>query len=141
MNENGATHTDEAIEAIADLERDAQDAISRNQRWIARVTNRIGQPLTFFIVVVFVVLWIGANLTLLQTSGKTFDPPPFSWLQGIVTLSGLLVAILILTTANRVAQIGTQRACSTNFAATRPNCRTWKTPKCSNSPNRPTRMK
>ena len=109
MNENGATHTAEAIAAIADLERDAQDAISRNQRWIARVTNRIGQPLTFFIVVVFVVLWIGANLTLLQTSGKTFDPPPFSWLQGIVTLSGLLVAILILTTANRVAQIDTQR--------------------------------
>jgi uncharacterized membrane protein len=109
LNENGASHADEAIEAIADLERDAQDAISRHQRWIARVTNRIGQPLTFYVVVAFVVLWIGANLLVLQAGGKPFDPPPFSWMQGIVTLSGLLVAILILTTANRVAQIDTQR--------------------------------
>jgi uncharacterized membrane protein len=110
LNGNGETqHADEAIEAIADLERDAQDAISRHQRWIARVTNRIGQPLTFYLVVAFVVLWIGSNLMVLQANGKTFDPPPFTWLQGIITLCGLLVAILILTTANRVAQIDTQR--------------------------------
>ena len=38
-----------------------------------------------------------------------FSTPPFSWLQGIVSLCGLLVAILILTTANRLAQIDTQR--------------------------------
>ena len=109
MSENGSTHADEAIEAIADLERDAQQAISRHQRWIARVTNRIGQPPTFYLVVAFVVLWIGANLMVQSATGKTFDPPPFPWLEGIVSLSGLLVAILILTTANRVAQIDTQR--------------------------------
>jgi uncharacterized membrane protein len=109
MTDSGSTHVDEAIEAVADLERDAQDAISRHQRWIARVTNRIGQPVTFYVVVAFVALWICSNLLLLQANGKTFDPPPFSWLQGTVSLSGLLVAILILTTANRVAQIHTQR--------------------------------
>ena len=109
MSENGATHVDEAIEAVADLERDAQDAISRHQRWIARVTNRIGQPLTFYLVVAFVALWIVSNLSVQNATGKTFDPPPFAYLQGMLTLSGLLVAILILTTANRVAQIDTQR--------------------------------
>lgn len=111
MNDNasGSSHVDEAIEAIADLERDAQDAISHHQRWIARVTNRIGQPLTFYVVVGFVIVWIGANLIALNVNGKTFDAPPFPWLQGIVSLSGLLVAILILTTANRVAMIDTQR--------------------------------
>jgi uncharacterized membrane protein len=109
VTDNASTHADEAIEAIADLERDAQEAISRHQRWIARVTNRIGQPLTFYLVVGFVVLWIGANLIVLNSGGKTFDPPPFSWLQGIVSLSGLLVAILILTTENRVSLIETQR--------------------------------
>jgi uncharacterized membrane protein len=109
MNENASTHTDESIEAVADLERDAQDAISRHQRWIARVTNRIGQPMTFYLIVAFVGLWIGTNLVVLNASGKTLDAPPFPWLQGIMTLSGLLVAILILTTANRVAMIDTQR--------------------------------
>jgi uncharacterized membrane protein len=103
------THVEEAIEAVADLERDAQEAMSQHHRWIERVTNRIGQPLTFYFVVAFVVLWIGSNLAVFEGSGKTFDPPPFAWLQGIVSLSGLLVAILILTTANRIAQIDTAR--------------------------------
>jgi uncharacterized membrane protein len=106
---NGSSHAEEAIEAVADLERAAQEAMSSHHRWIERVTNRIGQPLSFYLVVTFVTLWIGSNLIALQINGKTFDPPPFPWLQGMVSLSALLVAILILTTANRVAQIDTAR--------------------------------
>jgi uncharacterized membrane protein len=102
-------HTEEAIEAVADLEREAQEAISRPQRWIENVTQRIGRPFTFYVTVAFVAAWIACNLITLRINGATFDPPPFSYLQGIVTLSGLLVAILILTTANRVSQIDTQR--------------------------------
>jgi uncharacterized membrane protein len=109
MTENGNTHAEEAIEAVADLEREAHEATSRHHRWIERVTSRIGRPFTFYIVVTFVVLWIVSNIAVLRATGKTFDPPPFSWLQGMVSLSGLLVAILILTTANRVAQIDSQR--------------------------------
>lgn len=109
MNDGSTIHADEAIEAVADLERDAMEAMSRHQRWIERVTSRIGRPLTFYVVVVFVGLWIATNLAVLHARGATFDPPPFAYLQGMVSLSGLLVAILILTTANRVAQIDTQR--------------------------------
>jgi uncharacterized membrane protein len=109
VNDGGQTHAEEAIDAVADLEREAQDAISRHQRWIEQVTNRIGRPQTFYLVVTFVVLWMGSNLLVLRATGTTFDPPPFAWLQGIVSLSALLTAILILTTANRVAQVDTQR--------------------------------
>ncbi len=109
MSDSVTSHADEAIDAIADLEREAQEATSRHHRWIQRVTSRIGRPLTFYIVVTFVVLWMVSNIVVLRTSGHTFDPPPFSWLQGMVSLSGLLVAILILTTANRVAQIDSSR--------------------------------
>ena len=110
QNASTTSHVDEAIDAVAELEHAAQEAMSRNQRWIENVTQRIGTPLTLNAVVAFVVLWIVANLIVLRASGTTFDPPPFVWLQGIMTLSGLLIAILILTTANRVAQIDTQRA-------------------------------
>jgi uncharacterized membrane protein len=109
MSDGTMSHTDEAIDAIADLDREAQEATSRHHRWIQRVTSRIGRPLTFYIVVAFVVLWIVSNIAELHATGHTFDPPPFSWLQGMVSLSGLLVAILILTTANRVAQIDSSR--------------------------------
>jgi len=77
--------------------------------WIEAVTQRLGQPRTVYFVLVFAAVWIGTNVGLVQTHHAAFDPPPFSWLQGLVSLSGLLMATLILTTANRVAQIDTQR--------------------------------
>ena len=102
-------HIEEAIEAIADLERQAQAAISPHQRWIETVTDRLGRPRTVYFVLLFAGVWIGTNVGLVQTHHTAFDPPPFAWLQGLVSLSGLLMATLILTTANRVAQIDTQR--------------------------------
>jgi uncharacterized membrane protein len=106
---DGKVHSEEVIDAVADLEREAHDAISSHQRWIERVTARIGRPRTFYIIVGFVLLWVGCNLMVLGATGKTFDPPPFSYLQGMASVCGLLVAILILTTANRLAIIDTQR--------------------------------
>ena len=108
MNGNEPTHTDEAIEAVAELERAALEAISRPQFWIERVTNRIGRPLTVYLVVTFIAVWVGTNV-FLHARGAAFDPPPFYWLQGILSTSSLLVAILILTTANRVSEIDGQR--------------------------------
>ena len=112
MNDNDLknSHTEEAIDAVAELERNAAESMSKHQRWIENVTNRLGTPVTVYVIAAFVVLWVVANLIVLQTNGKTFDPPPFAWLQGIVSLSGLVIAVLILTTANRVAQIDTARA-------------------------------
>jgi uncharacterized membrane protein len=94
---------DETVESIAQLEQRALEELSSHQRWIERVTAAIGQPRTVYIVALFLIGWIGANL-LLRTAGKAFDPPPFPWLQGIVSLSALFMTIFILTTGNRLAQ-------------------------------------
>lgn len=109
MSEEGQTYAEEAIEAITDLDRQAQSAISPHQRWIETVTDRLGRPRTVYAVMAFVVAWIGADLALRAMHKPEFDPLPFPLLQGIVALSGLLMATLILTTANRIAQIDTQR--------------------------------
>jgi uncharacterized membrane protein len=109
VSEGGSQHVEEAIEAIADLERQAQEAISPHQRWIERVTQRLGRPRTVYFIVVFVTAWVAANLILIAAHRPPFDPPPFSWLQGIVSLAALLMATLILTTANRIAQIDLTR--------------------------------
>ncbi len=107
--DRGHTYAEEAIAAIVDLDRQAQAAISPHQRWIERVTDRLGRPRTVYAVTCFVVVWIGANLVLHGLHHAEFDPPPFPLLQGIVSMAGLLMAILILTIANRIAQIDTQR--------------------------------
>jgi len=107
--DNQTRHTEEAIEAVADLERDAQEAMSHHQRWIENVTSRLGTPISVYFIAIVVVLWIAINLLMLESGAKPFDAPPFPWLQGIVSLSALLMTVLILTTANRVAQIDTGR--------------------------------
>lgn len=109
MNDAGSRHVEEAIEAIADLERRSQEKISPHQRWIERVTQRLGRPRTVYFVVAFVIVWVGTNLLLLAGHRRPFDPPPFSWLQGLVSLAALLMSTLILTTANRIAQIDLTR--------------------------------
>lgn len=102
-------HVEEAIDAVADLERRALDAMSHHQRWIEHVTSRVGRPLGVYLVMGFVALWIATNLILEGAHRQSFDPPPFAWLQGLLGLAALLMTVLILTTANRVAQIDTAR--------------------------------
>ncbi len=100
---------DEAIESIAELERRAEDDVSGHQRWIERVTQRIGQPRMVYLIFAFVALWVATNTFFYFDHRGTLDPPPFYGLQGIVSLTALLMTVLILTTEHRVSQIAILR--------------------------------
>jgi uncharacterized membrane protein len=103
-------HVEEAIESIAELERRAQAGISPHQRWIERVTRRIGRPRVVYLILAFVAVWIGTNLVLPAIGLRAFDAPPFPLLDGILTLASLLLVVLVLTTEHRTAQIDLQRS-------------------------------
>ncbi len=109
MNEPSAAHVEETIDSIAELERRAQEAMSPHQRWIERVTRRIGRPRIVYSILAFVVIWIGANAILLASHHDAFDPPPFPLLDSIMTLVSLLLVILVLTTESRTAALEVQR--------------------------------
>ncbi len=100
---------DEAIESIAELERRAEDDVSGHQRWIERVTQRIAQPRMVYIIFAFVTLWVTTNSFFYFVHHGTLDPPPFYGLQGIVSLTALLMTVLILTTEHRLSQIAILR--------------------------------
>jgi uncharacterized membrane protein len=53
------------------------------------------------IILVFVSLWMVVNILLDTFRLLSFDPPPFIWLQGVITLAALLEATMILITQNR----------------------------------------
>jgi uncharacterized membrane protein len=110
VNESPSAHVEESIESIAELERRAQEGLSPHQRWIERVTRRVGRPRVVYVILAFVALWVGANLGLSATIHTAFDPPPFPLLDGLLTLAGLLLVVLVLTTENRTAAIDLQRA-------------------------------
>jgi uncharacterized membrane protein len=74
------------------------------------VTERLGQPLTFYLIVAFVALWVGFNLNARHLGARSFDPPPFVWLQGVVGLGALLMTIVILISQSRRSSEAEQRA-------------------------------
>jgi uncharacterized membrane protein len=109
VNEPSTTHVEEAIDSIAELERRAQEAMSPHQRWIERVTRRIGRPRIVYVILAFALAWMGTNEILSLTQHAAFDPPPFPLLDSIMTLVSLMLVVLVLTTESRAAQIEVQR--------------------------------
>jgi uncharacterized membrane protein len=103
-----AASVDETVDSIAVIEKRAHEERSLHQRWIERVTSTVGQPGTVYVLIAFVTGWIAVNLAL-HITGRAFDPPPFAWLQGIVTLSALFMTVFILTTGNRISQHDVRR--------------------------------
>jgi uncharacterized membrane protein len=102
-------HVAQNIETIAQLHTEAEGRVGRNQRMIERVTASIGQPWAFYVILGVAVLWVAIN-TLGAIAGLPIvDPPPFLWLQALVSLSALLVTTMVLTTQNRQGQRAFQR--------------------------------
>jgi uncharacterized membrane protein len=91
----------ENIQTIAELHKHTERDISPPQRLIEKVTDFLGQPSFLFIILVFAALWMGVNILLDTYRISSFDPPPFIWLQGVITLAALLEATMILITQNR----------------------------------------
>ena len=96
--------------AILEFYTREEQKLSRPQRLVERVSDFIGQPLFLGAILIFVACWIIANGVLRHLGIAEFDPPPYFWLQGIVTLGALLTANVVLVKQNRMARIEEQRA-------------------------------
>jgi uncharacterized membrane protein len=93
-------HIDQNIESMAALQRREREMTSASQRLVERVSRFIGRPAFLFGLLVFVAGWVGTNVgTPFHTA--PFDPPPFAMLDGILTLSALVTATVVLIAQNR----------------------------------------
>ena len=99
----------ESIETIAALHARMERRVGPHQRAVESFTSFFGRPRFLYLILLFVVLWIAINLLLPAYGIRSFDPPPFSWLQGTVGLSALLMTIIILITENRHSKHTDQR--------------------------------
>lgn len=112
---NGASgvagkHLAHNIGTIAELHARAEQAVGTHQKLVERLNASLGRPRSLYVVVGFVVVWVSYNLAIGVVGMRPFDPAPFFWLQGIVTVSALLMTIMILTTQNRQMKHSEQRA-------------------------------
>jgi uncharacterized membrane protein len=98
------------IEAVLGFYAREDQKISHSQRIMERISHYIGQPVFIGFILLFVALWMLANVVLRLLGIEQFDPEPFFWLQGIVGLGALLTTIVVLSKQNRLSGIARQRA-------------------------------
>jgi uncharacterized membrane protein len=98
------------IAAVREFYIREERKLSRSQRILERISGFVGQPVFLALILIFVTAWIATNAALRAMGLVPFDPAPFYWLQGIVGLSALLTATVVLTKQNRLAKLAEQRA-------------------------------
>jgi uncharacterized membrane protein len=84
--------------------------LSRSQRLAENFAGAIGHPAFLGAIVGFVAIWTAINAWRVGIGLVAFDPAPYFWLQGLVSLSALLITTVVLIKQNRVARLAEQRA-------------------------------
>ena len=100
---------DQDIETLVSIRMRADEKVDQHQRRIEKITASLGRPRFLYFILSFVLLWIMTNLLLISTGNRSFDPPPFYWLEGLIGLSALLMTTVVLITQNRQEKVDDQR--------------------------------
>ena len=77
---------------------------------IERTSHFFGSPAYFIGVVMFVSFWIGIDSWGRAAGWQHMEPPPFFWLQGMVSLNALLLTVAVLIRQHRMSELAEHRA-------------------------------
>jgi uncharacterized membrane protein len=102
-------HISHNIDSILAFYRREEQKISDSQRLLETVGGFMGRPSYLASVLSFVAIWLLANALSELFGFQALDPPPFFWLQGVVSLGALLTTTVVLITQNREAKLEEQR--------------------------------
>jgi uncharacterized membrane protein len=89
------------IEAVWAIYAREERSVQKTQRFLESISAMLERPLFFSAILLLAALWIAANLASGRIGWIPFDPPPFPWLQGLVSLCSLLTTIIVLVKQNR----------------------------------------
>eukprot|EP01037_Dinobryon_pediforme_P014074 gene14074-14192_t len=102
-------HIEDAISSMAKLHIDHHGQAGALQRWVEKVTALFGRPEFTPALTMLIVFWICLNLGLGELGYKALDPPPFTFMSGLISLAALSMAGMILTTQRRESELTTRR--------------------------------
>ncbi len=102
-------HIEETIRAIARLQSQHEREATPIERMIERLTAAIGRPRFLAILFLAVAAWALANLAARRFGLQPFDPPPFNWLQDLLTLMALSVTVIVLSNQRRADKLASHR--------------------------------
>jgi uncharacterized membrane protein len=99
----------DAARATALLRAEHKQETSALQHGVDRLTALVGMPGFVAVLTTVIALWIAINVLAGIIGLRPVDPPPFVWLQDVITTGALYVATLILTTQRREEKLSSQR--------------------------------
>jgi len=97
------------IETIRKLS-DPRQQHSGLHRPIERVFDFIARPITLYVLLFCVILWMLSSLLEGAVMHQSFDPPPFYALQGLLTGLSLFTTVIVLIVQSRQGRRAEQRA-------------------------------
>jgi len=92
---------DESAQAISDLHAQHYRKATPVQRHLDGIVEKLSHPILLVVLTLCILGWVSGNLLILSTGRTPFDPPPFQWMQGAMSVSAVYIAALILTTQCR----------------------------------------
>jgi uncharacterized membrane protein len=98
------------IENILTFHLREEEKVTRSQRILEVISDKLGRPICLAAIMFFVGIWLLANILLNQFGFVTIDRPPFSLLQGIIGLGAFLTMIVLLIKQNRMENIEKRQA-------------------------------
>jgi uncharacterized membrane protein len=97
------------ISDILELESRELARATRAQLWLEKLSRWLAHPAFPIALLPFTALWITLNVTT-RVGIPHFDPPPFPWLGGLLTLTALLTTTIVLIGQGRQSRLAEQRA-------------------------------
>jgi len=98
------------ISDILELESRELARTTRTQLWLERLSRALARPAFPVGLLVFISAWIAVNMMSAAVGIPHFDPPPFAWLTGLLTLTALLMTTIVLIGQGRQSTLAEQRA-------------------------------
>jgi uncharacterized membrane protein len=98
------------IADILELESRELARTTRAQLWLEKLSRWLAHPAFPVGLLLFTSLWIILNVTTTPVGIAPFDPPPFPWLGGLLTLTALLTTTIVLIGQGRQSTLAQQRA-------------------------------
>jgi uncharacterized membrane protein len=102
-------HVAETIHSIALLHAEHHRKSTLAERIVDRLTLYVGRPIFLLALLAAALLWMVANTIILLGGGAPFDPPPFPWMELLLTVTALIIAVMILTSQSRADRFANLR--------------------------------
>jgi uncharacterized membrane protein len=103
-------HIQQNIENVVELQRREWSSTAPSERYLEMLCGVIGRPGYLILVVALIAGWIAFNFLAVRAGWTAFDPPPFAWLEGLLTAIGLVTTTIILIAQNYQTKLERQRA-------------------------------